>query len=375
MKMKKSVTIAYISLFVISICALHMIFFACKGLVDTGNYENRPLNELPSLSDTSLSDYSDKFEGYFNDHIPFRNQLISLNNKINYYLFKATLGDQVLIGKDGWLFIKDKMQGNAIANYTGEDALSDEELSQIADNVVRNKAYLESQGMEFVVMIAPNKSRIYSEYMPDYLGEPNEVYAVLQIVDYLKTNTDVRVVYNYDALMDAKSQLESRDISIYHKVDTHWNNVGAYVGAADLLHELGVSVPSVADVNIEAVANGDADLAGMLHMKGDFINTENNYIVSGYKAEDVSVSKLQENFNEVIEYASNAKDKRCVYINRDSFATAMGEYIGSQFARTYMRHYGTYTAADLESVSPDVFVYEVAERSAAYGLANLSLWE
>lgn len=373
MKMKKSITIAYISLFAIFICAIHMIFFVCKGFVDTNNYENRPLYEMPDIKNTQVSEFSKAFDNYFNDHIPFRNQLIGFNNRINYYLFHSTTGDQVLIGKEGWLFIKDKMQGNAIANYTGEDLLNEEELNKLVGNVLANKKYLDDMGIEFVVMIAPNKSRVYPEYMPDYLGEPADNYAVKQIVDALTNNTDVRVVYDYDALMEAKNSLTSQGINVYHKVDTHWNKAGAYVGARQLLKELGVSIPDITsnEITIEAMQNEEADLAGMLHMKNDFINEESDYSVKGYASSNVAL--VQNDFNEVIEYTSDAKDDRCVYMIRDSFATAMGEYVGSQFARVYMRHNASYTAADLLEVKPDVVVIEVAERSAAYTLSSLSL--
>lgn len=373
MKMKKNIAIAYISLFAIFICAIHMIFFVCKGFVDTNNYENRPLYEMPDIKNTQVRNFAGEFDNYFNDHIPFRNQLIGFNNRINYYLFHSTTGDQVLIGKDGWLFIKDKMQGNAIANYTGEDLLNDEELERLVGNVLANKKYLEDMGIEFVVMIAPNKSRVYPEYMPNYLGQPAENYAVKQIVDYLKDNTDVRVVYDYDALIEAKNSLNAKGINLYHKADTHWNKVGAYVGASQLLKELDVNIPDVAsgDIVIEEVENEEADLAGMLHMKNDFIDNESDYRINGYADSEAVLG--QNDFNQVIEYTSNALDDRCVYIIRDSFATAMGEYVGSQFARVYMRHNATYTSNDLLEVMPDVVVIEVAERTAAYTLSNLSL--
>lgn len=373
--MKKSITGAYIVLFVIFICSIHMIFFACSKYVDTGNYENRELYELPSVSDTGYTGFAKAFENYYNDHIPFRNQLIALNNKVNYYIFHSTTGDQVLLGKDGWLFIKDKSQGNAIANYTGEDLLGEDELVQLAENITYNKKFLDEKGIEFVILISPNKSRVYSEYMPDYLGEPAKEYAVKQAIEYLRANTDVRIVYDYDALMDAKNELSVDNITVYHKIDTHWNNVGAYIGSRELLSELGVELPAVNDnsISIEAIPNVDGDLAGMLHMKEDFENAENNYNVTGYSRNNIT--KVQDDFNQVIEYISDADDDRTVYMSRDSFATAMGEYIGTQFARTYMRHHDTYSRQDLETVEPDVFVYEVVERSAIYKLTNLHLWE
>lgn len=373
--MKQRIQTTYIIIFAIIICLPNILGYIFRGSLDNGNYENRELSKMPHVAESGITAYPKDFENFYNDHLPFRNELIELNNRINYYLFDSTMSDSVLIGKDKWLFIKDKMQGNAIDNYTGADILSDDELREIADNIQYNNKLLGENGIELVIMISPNKSRVYSEYMPDYLGEPSDEYAVRQVVDYLLTNTDVKIVYDYQDMITAKSELANKDenpkdILLYHKADTHWNNAGAYVGAAALAKCLGVEMPALSSkqVHINAIRNESADLAAMLHMSSDFIDNESDYEITGYG--DNNVRNVQNVFNEVIEYRSDAKDDRCIYICRDSYATAMGPYIGSQFARVYMRHHDTYSVQDLADVSPDVFVYEVVERSAVYKLRN-----
>lgn len=345
-----------------------MLFFVCKNHIDTANYENRVLNAFPSVGRTRYVDFSKEFDKYYNDRVPFRNQLIELRNRICYYVFKDTLSDQVVIGKDGWLFLKDKIQGDTIADYNGEHVLSDEELLEIAVNLEKCKEYLQSKGIEFVVMIAPNKARVYSEYLPDYLGEGAAVYPAQQIVDYIRSNTDIKIVYDYNNLMEAKAECE-----LYHKADTHWNNAGAYVGAQSLLSELGTEFPRLQDgqINIELINSDEVDLADMLHMKNDFAKSEIDYSIIGY--EDNNATIVQDKFNGVIEYESLADDDRTIYMCRDSFATNMGPYIASQFKRTYMRHYDTYTNSDIDSVNPDIFVLESVERTAAYRLSSFDI--
>ena len=53
-----------------------------------------------------------------------------------------------------------------------------------------------------------------------------------QIVEYLKTNTDIRVVYPYEELMRFKEKYP--DEPLYYHLDTHWNELGAYIGAKAL---------------------------------------------------------------------------------------------------------------------------------------------
>ena len=118
--MKKSVKFLYIMTFIIVMCIPHLLFLVCKNFVDTNNYENREFYAAPVIGQTPYTELSSTFESYYNDRIPFRNQLISLINNVGYFVFKDTTGDQVMIGKDGWLFIEDPLQGNAKANYLGE---------------------------------------------------------------------------------------------------------------------------------------------------------------------------------------------------------------------------------------------------------------
>ena len=53
-------------------------------------------------------------------------------------------------------------------------------------------------------------------------------------MDYLKQNTDVRVVYAKQTEIDQKSE----DYKLWYKYDTHWNNLGAFVGEQALRQEL-----------------------------------------------------------------------------------------------------------------------------------------
>lgn len=363
--MKKSVKTLYIVTFVLIICLPHLIFFLCRNFVDTNNYENREYYESPIVGVTPYTEFAGKFESFYNDRIPFRNQLISMINNISYFVFKDTTGDQVMIGKDGWLFIEDPMQGNAKANYLGEGLLTEEELKAIADNLLANEKFLNDKGIEFIIFISPNKSRVYPEYMPEYMGEPAEKYQLQQILDYLRANTDLRIVYDYDDIMTAKGKLNP-DYLLFHKADTHWNNLGAYVGASSLMRELGIDVRDVSDISIEEVPGDASDLGGMLHMKNCFLKTDVDYRLSGYDTNEVT--ELEHDGNDVLSYVSNAPDDRTIYVCRDSFGLAMAPYVGANFKKVYFKHQNYYSVDNLNEICPDVFVLETVERAANFTL-------
>ena len=365
MKEKKIGRVIILVAFVIIICLSKVIWFFSEKYLDTENYENRQMATRPSLNLDDYATFTADYTSYFNDNLQFRNYLISLNSGIDYFCFGKSSNSSVVVGKDHWLFYID-----TITNYQGTDACSEEELAAIAYNCVRQRDYLREQGKEFVIFIAPNKSRIYPEYMPDRYGEPAEVYSALQIYDYLKENTDVRVVYPYAELMDAKEHLKE---NVYQKTDTHWNYIGGYVGASALLSELGIQMPKVYSDEITIVDNGESsgDLAAQLNLNKQLEFADKSYTVEGYPLHNVTV--VDDNLYGIWTFQADDADDREIFVIRDSYGFHMADYIGSQFSKSYFSHKDYYAYDDLKMCNPDIVVYETVERSAKERLGGFSI--
>lgn len=348
-----------LSAFIIVICFSWLFWILLGKFVDQTNYENRELAIRPKLTVDSYKTYSSEYEEYFNDSIPFRNNLITMNSAIDYFIFNRSSSTNVVIGKDSWLFYADSGDGDPIGCYQGTNLLSEEELATMAQNCLEIQSYLNEQGKEFIIFIAPNKERIYYDKMPEQFGIPADTYKALQAVQYLRDNTDIRIVYPYDELMQAKESLEE---NIYYKTDTHWNQIGGYIGAAALMRELGIEMPDIEsdEIAITAGNNTSGDLAGMLNLSKYLANTDYVYAVEGYNTHNVE--NIERDFRAALIYHAEDADPRKIYICRDSFASSMSEYVGSQFTDTYMRHKSTYSYDDFVEQNPDIFVYETVER-------------
>ena len=357
MKTKKAGPRILYAVFLLVICGSWILWLFLARFADPEQYENRKLHSLPKL--TSVREYRAfpaEFEEYLNDRIPFRNDLITMNRAIDYYAFGSVRHDRVTKGKDGWLFYCDKDDGDPIACYQGTNLLMDVHLEEIAEHCIRQRDYLAEQGIEFVIFIAPNKERIYWDKMPEKYGLPAETYRTLQIVNYLKENTDLRVVYPYEELMAAKEALGEE---IYYKTDTHWNYIGGYVGSCALLRELGIEMPEVTSGQITISSAGEraGDLAKNLGLGALLKSTE--YLVEGY---DTHQAESQGEFSNVYYYRAKNADPRKFYAVRDSFFVSMLPYISSQFNESYTRFHTSYEYDDFAAQHPDIFVYETTER-------------
>ena len=329
--------------------------------MDTENYENRNLAEKPVFTIENYKNFSSEYTAYFNDTLPFRNALISLNSSIDYYLFGRSTNESVIVGKEGWLFYSKYNDGDSLAVYQGTNTYTQADLEVIAANILAQRDILASEGREFVLFIVPNKERIYSEYMPDVYGDPAEVYRSLQVYNYFKENTDLRIVYCYDDLMAAK---EKTDVDLYYKTDTHWNYVGAYVAAGTLLNELGVSMPDVSDPSIKIWGNTglSGDLAGMLNLKKQMQNVDTVYVVSGYDKHDMQTVSVPD----AAAYSAVNADERKLFVIRDSFGVHIAPVLGSQFSETYIIHRDKYNYESLCEQDPDIVVFEFSERAVNY---------
>ncbi len=84
------------------------------------------------------------------------------------------------------------------------------------------------------------------------------------------------------------------------------------------------------------------------------------YRVKGY---DTHSSKMLEgNLRDTIRYRAKGADSRKLYMVRDSFASNMADYIGSQFNNSYLKYKKAYSYEDFLEKNPDIFVYETVER-------------
>ena len=346
----------WIGMFFIMLCGSQLCWLLWGKSVEEAGYENRAAAVRPAFSLETLEEYPALYEAYYNDHLPWRDRLIHINSALAYFLFRSSSNQNVIRGQDGWLFYNSSTDDNPIEAYKGMGLFTQDELEQIADNLVVTANALAERGIEFVLFIAPNKERIYAEHMPSYYGMPAEVYRAGQLVGYLERETDIRVVYPYEALLAAKEQTA---LPLYYRLDTHWNYIGAYTGSRELAAELGVRMPALEELAVEETAPTICDLADMLHLR-DELNQDPDYVLSGYDMYHLATDK-HDLTGEYIYHCEGA-DQRNLFMLRDSFADAMDDFIASMFDASYMVHYSSYTNELVDREQPDIFVYETVER-------------
>ena len=234
--MRGRVHIWFIALFFAALVLPFPLFWLLRGGLDTSNHENRTLTSWQDVAEAPWSEKTAVFEEMLGDHAAFRNQFMTLNAAFNYRLFGTVQSSEVLLGRDEWLFYKNVSDSRSLDDYQGLNLYSPEQLGQIAADLTALQQLLAQRGVQLVLLVAPNKEGVYSEYMPAGVPQVGPTKAQL-LVQYLQANTSVPVVFPQAELREAAGQVQ-----VYYKQDTHWNHAGALVGSRALQAALGQDV-------------------------------------------------------------------------------------------------------------------------------------
>ena len=188
------------------------IFGPSKAAANEQPAQKPALWEEGSLNKDYLSQLAD----WVNDGFFLRPELISGGNWLNANLLNTSGAEDVIVGKDGWLYYTP-----TLPDYTGTEMLSDRELFSAAKNLQLMAEYCQNQGIDFVFTIAPNKNSLYPQKMP-YVSNGAATNAIR--LNKLLAETDVKVA-------DLFTAFRAENEVLYFAHDSHWNSKGAALGA------------------------------------------------------------------------------------------------------------------------------------------------
>ena len=115
-------------------------------------------------------DYAKQEEAYLGEHFGFREPVIRLYNQYLWSCYKKTYAHDVMAGKQGWLYTPE-----SVSDYYGTELLnwqpSVEEAKSTFEREVkymcRARDILKENDVELLAFIAPEKSFVYPEYLPE----------------------------------------------------------------------------------------------------------------------------------------------------------------------------------------------------------------
>ncbi len=334
------------------------------GLDKTLDTEKRKLAEKPIYQLDSIATFPSQFNNYFNDHFPFRRLLIQIHSMWSAGMFKVSAVPDVVLGEEGWLYLMGAKYGNSLEDYKGTEELSELKLENIRLNLERKKRILDSLGIRFVVLIAPDKHSIYPEYVPKNIKRRGTFPSRMdQVVKYLKEHSTVSLLDIRETLREKK--LASRWPS-FMKTDSHWNDYGGFVAYQALMKALSMAPYGEQDFTWEQVPGTGGDLAGELSLSGATL--EPNRVLC--QPIQLPVLERKEIPND---YGLELQDKKRVWLwpegklqkllfFHDSFGDALLKFLPYHFKETIAINTYQFSPVICTKEKPDVVIFEMVER-------------
>jgi hypothetical protein len=388
--MKRIADITLIALFlaVIGVPMIDMIF----RIDQTRNTEQRTLAPAPSLDFTSggallasAKALPGKFKAWTGDHFGLRNLMIRLHGIMKVKGLGVSSSDQVVLGKHEydaagrdqgqWLYYA---AHGTMEYHLARRPFKADELEQWRKVLEARRDWLASRGCRYVFVIAPNSQSIYPEFLPDAWRRVGTKSRADELIEYLRKTSAIEVVDTREWLMDFRMQRP--DLRLYHRTDTHWNDLGSFVAYRQIVGHLKMVLPSDPRVasrwdaarwaqhmstlswdqfDIVTRETEGGDLAGVLGIKD--LYREQRIELAPKPPLKLLIQREQHQMGRLVTEKPDAGLPRLVMF-RDSFGETVMPFLAEHFSRGVFIWTDQFQREDVEEHNPDLVITQMVER-------------
>lgn len=325
----------YQFLFLLSpLCLLFFLGLFLDTEKTKSELESRNLSEIP----TNPFIQRKNFETYISEHIPFREKLLTIYFSLNLKL--SSIQTQNIVGKNNWIFaVKNPENYNlpVLKSYQNYQLLTHAETKRIIQNLKNIKKWCDNNNIKLYLMFPPDKSRIYSQFVPNFILRKNNDSPVIQLKKQIPD--EINVVPLEKELIDFS--LISKDL-LFYKEESHWSEEGAFFAYQQLIKKIKQDFPDILPLtkndffitqtqpfrpyevaNFPQFGNGNQYLPQL-------INNKTLYNHFSYKNKD----DIQIHWNKNFRHSTYDKGFPLnIYIIGDSYATYLHPFLSATFKR------------------------------------------
>ena len=191
--------------------------------------------------------YQSDEEKFINSNFGFRSSFVRLHNQLDYWLFNKVNANNVIIGKEGYLY-----ELGYINEYLGRKFVGKKSINKSISDLKMLSDSLAVRGIDVVVLLAAGKASYFPEYFPDSLPENSKT---ISNYDYFSFALDSANVLNIDFNRWFVNMKDTSQYPLYTKGGIHWSKYGEYLVADSLIKYVeklkGVDLPKLKLEKIE----------------------------------------------------------------------------------------------------------------------------
>jgi alginate O-acetyltransferase complex protein AlgJ len=210
------------------VCAAVLSCFAVFGATQIIAAAVKPgsLNLPAGLTALREGKTTQTLEKQLDHNLPVRPAAIALANAVRYKLFGAG-GEQVTVGRNEWLFLTEELMfdGPGVKGSVNNPDLALKARVELIGELGR---LLQSQGVNLVVALVPDKARVYSQFLH---AQKYPSYNETRFADALAglRNKKVNTIDLLTPMVKAAGTTQ-----LYYRTDTHWNQNGSQIAAQEI---------------------------------------------------------------------------------------------------------------------------------------------
>lgn len=299
---------------------------------------------------------------------------------VNYKTPPSEQGSwSMLWGTNYWTFLTKHPGGDlGYKDIMRTNALSDAQISAFKTRVNQKVAALKKikSDAELIYIIVPSPATIYTENLPSYIKPTNGVRRIDQIMDAL-AETDAKFINVLDLFEEHKND----DLKLYWKLDTHWNDYGAYLVYNELFEMIEEKFPEAAPRKFsDFTFKEDYYYGGDMTM---YLKVP-NYVVTEWNVLRVPNFQMHENIKKVQRYVSdkqltyrdgvidqkitvttNRSELPTMVVYRDSYSAAIFDIVADRCDASYWHAMWDYTlnVNEFKNVDADYAIVIINERN------------
>jgi alginate O-acetyltransferase complex protein AlgJ len=197
--------------------------------------------QRPVLGGRPLADFLRDFALYYERSNPVRPLLIPRFMAFKLYTLGLSSVSSVVVGRENWLFVgheTDKI--DELRYFLGCRLMSEETMARWLQVLSERQRWLERRGIAYLLIIAPNKSTIYPEYMPVIYPRGRRT-SLDQLSGFMERNAPGFPWLDLRPVMKAGKKTRL----IYWPADTHWNDFGKQLAYREIVRVLSRRFPSL----------------------------------------------------------------------------------------------------------------------------------
>ncbi len=264
----------------------------------------------------------------------FKDGFVFVNGAAKRAIFTHSSAADVIFGANGFFFLNSH---ETIGMVQGLDRLSEDQSAVWATHFDTVRQAFETAELPFIFAMAPSKHTIYSDALPNWifpaLSPQTRFQDILSLAQDRLSPPPVNLVATLHSW-----RADNPDDLLYHRTDTHWNELGAAVAMHAAFGAQGIKLPPIQAQALVMPRGGD--LARMVGQQASIseiapvLITDAQWGCFRSDGTPLAIETIDPLVPRRFSCQSDSDDDRMLVVFTDSFGVPAIPTLASSFQRT-----------------------------------------